>query len=61
MTEIVTSLKPGRPRFSPRPFCMGFMVNNMTPGQVFLHVFQFFSDTVIKLMFHTLLSVTNAT
>jgi len=59
MTETVTSLTTWRPIFSPRPFCMGFMVNNMVPGQVFLHVFQFFSDTVIQLMFHTLLSVTN--
>jgi hypothetical protein len=32
MTEIVTSLTPWRPRFSPRLFYMGFIVNNMAPG-----------------------------
>jgi len=41
------SLLPYRPRFNPRPVHVGFVVDKVTLGQVFLQVLQVFPVSVI--------------
>jgi len=50
---LTLDLSPQNPRFTCRPVRMGFVVDRVTLGHVFLWVFWFFLINIILLMLHT--------
>ena len=53
----VACLAPRKPWFGPRPFQVGFVVETVAPGYVFLRVSRFFTVSIIKPTFHTHIAV----
>jgi hypothetical protein len=53
LKQLIIDLSPKGPTFSPRPVCMGFVMDKLTFGQVFLLVLQVSPVISIPPMLHT--------
>jgi hypothetical protein len=61
LMQLVAKLSPWRPRFSPKPVHVGFVVDKMTLGLVSVRVVWFFRVIIILLMLDIHSSVADST